>query len=131
MAYNLGDFEVDSSEKACQVTKNIRYSGGGTGTRYGLDLVRQMVVPMFEERKRALIVIADGKSNFGGSPEKISRALRINSNVEIFAIGVGRKINKVELRLVASDGPGHIFQLKDYKDFEKLTEKMIQKGNII
>ncbi len=68
LAFNLGQENVNSVVKACKELNSIRYSGGGTGTRYGFSLVLSEVKPLFREgSNRALILIADGKSNFGGA----------------------------------------------------------------
>ena len=65
--YNLGASEVDTTSKACVLTEQIKYSGGGTGTRFGLSKVLNEVKPLFgKTSNRVLIVIADGRSNMGG-----------------------------------------------------------------
>eukprot|EP00794_Sanderia_malayensis_P016096 gene16096-17717_t len=129
LAFNLGDERVNTVDKACKALKQIHYSGGGTGTRYGLKLVLDEVKPLFYERsEKALILIADGQSNFGGNPESTARVLKDRYNVEIFVFGVGKKVNKNELRLIASTGKGkHVFELGKYSEFRTMTEQLIHR----
>ena len=65
MAFDLGDNSVDSVEKACEEIHKIRYSGGGTATREGLKMVQDNV-DLLSEAAKAIILITDGRHNFGG-----------------------------------------------------------------
>ena len=65
-----------------------------------------------------------------GSPETIARLLRKRDNVEIFALGVGFKVNNAELKLIASEGAGHVFKIKEYDNFHLMSEIMIKWGKL-
>eukprot|EP00795_Rhopilema_esculentum_P010617 gene10617-19356_t len=131
LVYNLGDASVDTATRACEITRNIKYRGGGTGIAVGMDLVRTNILSEKERnRKRALILITDGTHNFGGSPIDIARKLKSEQNVEIYTIGVGKKIKRSELKNIASrskkTGRKLIFQLKSEEDFQTLLHKIIR-----
>ena len=67
LVYNLGDASVDTATRACEITRNIKYRGGGTGIAVGMHLVMTNILNEKERnRKRALIMITDGSHNFGG-----------------------------------------------------------------
>ena len=65
LAFNLGDNSVDSVEKACEEIYKIRYSGGGTATRVGLEMLQDNV-DLESKKPKVVILITDGRHNFGG-----------------------------------------------------------------
>lgn len=65
LAFNLGDNSVDNVDKACEEIHKIRYSGGGTATREGLKMIQDNM-DLISEKAKAIILITDGRHNFGG-----------------------------------------------------------------
>ena len=66
-----------------------------------------------------------------GNPIDMAYDLRTNYGMKIYAIGIGKSIDKRELRLlVGQRNKGHIFQLEKFEDFDAIIEKLTYKGEI-
>ena len=64
-----------------------------------------------------------------GDPIDIAYDLRTKYGVKIYAIGIGQSINRRELRLlVGQRNKGHVFQLANYNDIDKIIEGLIHRG---
>ena len=103
----------------------VTFSGGGTATRLALDMVRNLIIPSSKrpDSKKALFLITDGESNVGGSPKKAANYLKNKEKVEIYVIGIGKKVRDESLRGLASKAE-NVFPLKSFKDLKKLKRKI-------
>ncbi len=103
--------------------ENLKFSGGGTGTRLALDMVIGKV--RNETRagaKKVLFLITDGNYNRGGSPVESSKYLRDKMGFSIYTIGIA-EVDRSSLEQIASlPFSRHIYILKDFNMLEKLKE---------
>lgn len=77
-----------------------------------------------KDSKKALMFITDGNSNIGGKPASAARKLK-RKGVEIYVIGVGKKVKVEELRSIASSPYGvHVFRIEQYSDIEDLKDSI-------
>ena len=64
-----------------------------------------------------------------GDPIDIADELRSKYGVKIYAVGIGKSINKRELKLlVGQRNKNHVFQLEKFDDFQEIIEKLTHKG---
>lgn len=104
------------------------YLGGGTATTLALDLVRRLILPSARKgSKKALFLITDGESNIGGSPKKLADDLKNKDKVEIYVVGIGKRVRDKSLKELASN-PKYVFAIKSYDDLNKVKRKIITKG---
>ena len=103
---------------------HVTLSGGGTATRLALDMVRKVVLPSSKrsDSTKALFLITDGESNVGGSPKKAADQLK-KDGVEIYVIGVGKKVRDESLKRLASKAE-NVFQVKKFRDLKTLKRKI-------
>ena len=78
-------------------TNALQYLGGSTNTGGALKVARQMLQAAASIQKVA-IVITDGHSNSGGSPNTIAKQMRVEDGTRISAFGIGTNINIAELK---------------------------------
>ena len=125
LQFNLGDADVDSTEKLVKRIGQIRRAFGGTASEAALEEVLKVIVPMSDEgRKRFMIFITDGRSNIGASPERKADELKDVYGFEIYAIGVGNKINDKELAAVASKPyEEHVIEVRNHKALDEGLKK--------
>lgn len=87
LEFNLGDARLSTLEETSKTIDDVRYRGGGTATSMALELVQTAVAPMARRGShKAMMFITDGKSNIGGSPNKIAKVLREIYGFEIYAV---------------------------------------------
>ena len=126
--YNLGDETVDTTAKAIKVTRQIKYSGGGTNYAKMFDEVHSNIVPFFRlGTKRALVIISDGNPNMGGAPTKQARKFRHTEKGIIYAVGIGRNVDRTFLAETTGDKK-RVFRFKDYGNLEDLVLKVVNPG---
>ena len=94
-----------------------------------LEKVRKVILPSSNRRgtTKAMFIVTDGESNVGGPPKKAADYLKNQANVEIYVIGIGKKVKDESLRSLASDNE-NIFPLKSYKDLNEVKKKIVVRG---
>ncbi|KAJ8403751.1 hypothetical protein AAFF_G00346190 [Aldrovandia affinis] len=121
----------------------------GTNLHAALNLVYQKMAFLregrgskFNETQHVILIMTDGHSNTGLSPQAVLRNIRsllyydINSKekdhtdeslLDIYVFGVGDGVNKKELNSIASKKlkEQHLFILKKYADLGKVFDSMI------
>ncbi|XP_031574613.1 uncharacterized protein LOC116308348 isoform X2 [Actinia tenebrosa] len=102
---------------------------GWTYTNKALDLARtHLFKPGNGVRKgvtKVLVIITDGVSTPGIASLKEPVRLLKESHVNIFTIGIGRRINKRELDLMASlPTESHVFQVASMSELPKLLQRI-------
>ena len=125
LEFNLGDADVDTTEKLVKRIGQIRRVMGGTASEAALEEVLTHIVPMSDEgRKRFMIFISDGRSNIGASPERNAKKLKYVHGFEIYAVGVGKKINRRGLAIVASmPFEEHVIEVRNHAALWKGLKK--------
>lgn len=127
--FNLKTKVIKDKDQALKELGNIKFQGGGTNTAGALDKVFHVVSP--ETRKGAnkvLFLITDGRSNAGSDPKHFAERLR-QKNFEIYAIGITKNADKMELKSIASQPyRSHIHLLADYETLEKLKDMITGDG---
>lgn len=106
--------------------RKVRYPRGGTRTGLALTAAKKLF-NRSKKRKRTLVVLTDGRP--GDDVRGPSKELK-KANVEVFAIGIGKKIGIDDLRMIASDNR-HIY-MASFKTLEaivKALSKKICEGN--
>lgn len=74
---------------------------------------------------KALFIITDGNSNIGGKPKKAAEVLK-RKKVEIYVVGIGKKVTQESLYDLASEPKKeHVFNIKAYKDLKKVRRKIV------
>ena len=74
---------------------------------------------------RVLVLLTDGRSTSGIKKVFEQSNLLRQEGVNIFAMGIGRTINKDELNIIASDPDiDHVFCPKTYAEINSMVEKM-------
>jgi receptor-type tyrosine-protein phosphatase Q len=110
---------------------NLRYTGGGTATYAGLDMAAKYFSstaygsrPSSEGVPRTVVVITDGVSN--SRTATLAAAQRLKDNgVSIFAIGLGRYLNMVEINGMASAPIStNAFVLSQVSDISGFVDRM-------
>lgn len=109
----------------------VDYTGGYTATGPALDIAHNYVFsryygarPSSDGVPRVLVLMTDGKSNVGVSPEIPAAALKA-SGVSIFVIGVGSNLDEGELRDIASTPlSDHLYRLRNFNDYAALVNRM-------
>ena len=88
--------------------ENIPYTGGGTYTSSGLNVVRTQLMTSANGLRnlssgvsRVLIVMTDGVSTGGYEPATEAALVRAES-VNVFAMGVGQNLDIAQLESIAS-----------------------------
>ncbi len=91
-------------------------------------MVRKVILPSSErpDSTKALFLLTDGGSNFGGSPRNAAKILK-NEDVEIYVIGIGKKVMRDKsLRTLASNDE-NVFAIKGYKDLKKVKKMIVNR----
>ena len=88
---------------------NLPYSGGGTDTAAGLNLLRQSGFtsanggrPLTQAIPRVAVVITDGQSNDGTATAAAAQSAH-DAGITILAVGIGSNVDNDELTAIASD----------------------------
>ncbi|XP_028411074.1 complement factor B-like isoform X2 [Dendronephthya gigantea] len=116
---------VETKNDALKKIREIKYTRGGTATRLALEKVENVILPssVRYNTTKAMFIVTDGESNVGGSPKKAADRLK-NENVEIYVIGIGKKVRHESLRALASKDE-NIFTIESYKDLNKVKKKLV------
>ena len=96
-----------NAQTLSKAIRRLRFPRGSTHTGRALNLVKSRMF-IRSGRKKVVIVITDGRA--GDDVSVPSRQLRL-MGVEVFAIGVGRRVSQKELRSIATD-TGHMYIVK-------------------
>ena len=120
--------EVQTLDKALNRIDRIQYTRGATATRLALDMVRNLILPSAKRpgSTKALFLVTDGESNVGGSPKKAADVLKNEENVEIYVIGIGKKVRDQSLRELASEDK-NVFAVASFKDLKKVKKKVVNR----
>lgn len=103
----------------------IGYTGGGTKTGQALSYSRRYLFAR-SNRRKVLILLTDGKSyDRVGKPAAVLR----NMGVQVFAVGVGRRISMKQLIQIASNRR-HIFtaNFRNLGSFVRAVKQKACKG---
>ncbi|OWF36148.1 Collagen alpha-5(VI) chain [Mizuhopecten yessoensis] len=111
--------------------QQVPYRNGETRTDLGLHTVERTIFHPTHHHpgprpgsKRFVIVLTDGRSNEEDLTERAAVSLKRHVD-EVFAIGIGHSVDKVELNNIATDDHQHVFTAANFHDLQAL------KGNIV
>ena len=119
--------------------KSIEYTGGGTAIGEGLDTLRSQGFSSARNRfeiPEVAIVVTDGKTNRGINTAEAAERLRMDRNVNMFAVGVGSGVNTEELKTVASAGiehdenNPHIYHISNFVERELTNLQQIIRSQV-
>ncbi|GAB1600458.1 hypothetical protein Ahia01_000323800 [Argonauta hians] len=114
-----------------QGINKIKFGKGYTYTNLALDYVREKsFTPSNGDRSNVInivIVVTDGRST--QKTKTIEAASRLHkTNTVVFVIGVGSKLDAVELNSIASKpSKDHIYNVKNFDILESIKNKIINK----
>ena len=118
LLFNLN--KHNNSDTLIEEIRNIEYvSGPSTNTAAALELLRTDTLSQVlglrpsNESRHVAIVITDGRSNGPRDTEIQAELLHNQTDFQVFAIGVGSRINEVELMNIASN-PSFVILLDDF-----------------
>jgi hypothetical protein len=69
-------------------------------------------------------LVTDGESNVGGPPKKAANILK--KDVEIYVIGIGKKVGDDSLRQLASKHD-NVFAIRSYKHLNKVRNMIVNR----
>lgn len=112
--------EVDLSLRA------LIQSGGATATGSAINLAQSHLTSNQRQgAKNVIIVLTDGESNTGPDPIATANAARAAGS-KLFAIGVGRLINRAELEGIADQpSASHVFEVTDFASLQAALAPVI------
>jgi hypothetical protein len=89
-------------------------------------MVRKVILPSSKrpDSTKALFLVTDGESNVGGSPNKAANILK--KDVEIYVIGIGKKIGDESLTQLASN-IDNVFTIRSYKHLNKVRNMIVNR----
>ena len=124
--FKLNEDAVDSKEKTLKKIEQIDYIGGVTETKLALVAVRNLILPSSRrlESKKALFLLTDGGGS-NGATKQIADCLKNEEDVEIYVIGIGRKIRDLSLRSLASKYQ-NVFAIKGYNDLIRAVKIIVE-----
>lgn len=128
--FPLGVYQDKSS--MISAVKNIAQLGGVTNTHLALeDVVKDGFSSAFgarSEAQRAVVVITDGQSVEQAKTIKAAEVLH-KTNIYTFAIGVGKKTDKTELKKIASSEKSlfSVINFSELKNLENSIHKVVCK----
>ena len=113
------------------LVSRVGYTGGYTAIGPALATAEEGVFrtgagarPLSQGIPRVLILMTDGKSNVGVSPEIPADRLKA-SGVNIFVIGVGGGLRINELQEISSRPlRDHLYELENFDDYAALVNRM-------
>ena len=115
-----------------EAISNIEYRrSNGTNTWLALDLLRESSQPngkmmLREDFPAIAIVVTDGRSHNNITTKVAAQKLHDSKTFDqVYAVGIGSKIEKEELSSIASD-PSLTFRLKKFEDFNELLHNLSQ-----
>ncbi|XP_064622375.1 collagen alpha-6(VI) chain-like [Lineus longissimus] len=115
----------NTRERMINSLDHLRQQGGQTDTGAALRIAREYVfLPRMGSRRddpdipQICIVITDGNSQ-QSEETKHQAALTKAGGISVFAIGVGKKVSKQELRNIAS-GVEYVFPVDDYSKLKNI-----------
>lgn len=91
-----------------------------------LVAVRNLILPSSRrlESKKALFLLTDGGGS-NGATKQIADYLKNEEDVEIYVIGIGRKIRDLSLRSLASKYQ-NVFAIKGYNDLIRAAKIIVE-----
>jgi uncharacterized protein YegL len=109
------------------ITNNPQ-SGGTTCISCGLNQAAS-ILPNTAGRNQVVIVITDGNAN-GGDPTSAA-ATALQSEAEVFAVGVGSGINQATLNTIASEPDAtHTFPVADFDSLAAILQALVAAVNV-
>ncbi|WP_185749101.1 vWA domain-containing protein [Humibacillus xanthopallidus] len=109
------------------ITNNPQ-SGGTTCISCGLNEAAS-ILPHAAGRNQVVIVITDGNAN-GGDPTSAA-ATALQSEAEVFAVGVGSGINQTTLNIIASAPDAtHTFPVADFNSLAAILQALVAAVNV-
>ena len=121
------DFPLNRFQSRTELKKTILeipYRMGGTNTAEALRLLRSMVSPYIDLKKRPLIavVITDGLSWNSDQTKKEAEVVH-RLGVNMHAIGVGDRYDMEELKSIASDPIHGVHEVTSYSALNDIADK--------
>jgi len=109
------------------ITNNPQ-SGGNTCISCGLNEAAS-ILPNTAGRNQVVIVITDGNAN-GGDPT-LAAATALQSEAEVFAVGVGSGINQATLNTIASAPDAtHTFPVANFASLAAILQALVAAVNV-
>ncbi|XP_062580051.1 cartilage matrix protein-like [Saccostrea cucullata] len=122
------DNQLNSNELKKRVS-NIQQLKGGTETGNALKYARENEFKGKYERKTAakkvIILLTDGQSIKPKDTLEEAKQLK-NENITVFAIGIGNRTDKNELKAIATS-PRHQYNLQDYNALSTIKNMLVVK----
>ncbi|XP_061172938.1 cartilage matrix protein-like [Saccostrea echinata] len=122
---------LDSKRTQAELKRQISgvtYSRGVTNTNEAIRFVRQYGFREGVTRPGAIkiaIVMTDGISRLPRKTMEQSELAR-NENITIFAIGIGNKVDKTELKRIANDpNSKHVFHVSDFNGLHAIKDLLV------
>jgi collagen type VI alpha len=108
--------------------ESVKYLRGLTNTSEAIRFVRQYGFREGVSRPGAVkiaIVMTDGISRYPQATMKQSELAR-KENITIFAIGIGNKVDKTELKRIANDpNSKHLFHVSDFNGLHAIKNLLV------
>ncbi|XP_067662561.1 uncharacterized protein [Haliotis asinina] len=124
--------EYTTKDEVLGAIDNVTKAGGGTETDLALNFASE---DLFTEAmgsrngsSKVILLVTDGKSNASSRTVAAARRAR-KKGIIIFAIGVGRHVDNIELVGVAS-APSctHVIELSEYSDLTALVSEIQERS---
>ncbi|XP_045197948.2 complement factor B-like [Mercenaria mercenaria] len=145
IVFNLDDRSARSKEAVKESIDAIQNTGGGTDFRKALLKVSSEIFmtkirfaadeSRLKHATRAVFLITDAEVTSDLASNRVERIksaadnLKIAAGFEVFAIGVGQKIDKFVLSEIASTPHiEHVFLLAQFKDLEKVGDIIAERN---
>ncbi|XP_052796198.1 cartilage matrix protein-like isoform X2 [Mya arenaria] len=120
-----------SKEEVLNKLSNIPHVGGGTNTAEALKLARQQGFSADVVRPnvpKLIIVLTDGLSRDEIQTAREARLAQA-MGIKAFAIGIGRAVDMVEIRNIASNpDQQYVFQVEDFSSLETIKDVLADKA---
>ncbi|XP_078348007.1 uncharacterized protein LOC144633094 [Oculina patagonica] len=127
LEFNLGDNNVDTIDKAIKAIDNILYVGWVSSYIRAIKIVKNKVAPNARnDSHQVMMFITDGL-DLSGSLRREVRYLRDDKHFEVYAIGVGRKVNTRTLMSIASVNRyhNHVISVRKYKSLQEAVRRVV------
>jgi len=111
--------------------RNVRQRGGNTNTDQALNLARTQLFTLSNGARprvsKLILVITDGSST-GGIVNLRSAVDKLKSmKVNIISIGIGPRLNRAELEMMASDPKeSHVFFIRNAGELNNLLQSLVK-----
>ncbi|KAH3796117.1 complement C2-like [Dreissena polymorpha] len=139
IVFNLNDPTVRSVDAVIKKIDEIKNTGGGTNLVLAIDeayskvymaLLLNNVQRGGADTNRAVFILTDAEETVKHDPKRLqTRTKWLKEEFEIFALGVGRNIDRQTLRIIASEPPHeHVFFIDDFKDLQKIGDTIAERN---